>query len=227
MKGSKIYKMLCVTSMLALVTVFVLSGCATKKYVGQQIQPVADRVTTAEGKIAANETQVKQLDSKITADEAKISNLEGSIAKTDAKAEKALAGIASLNNMKVERKIVLATDKKDGALFKLGSSELSDKAKQEIDAFIGSAASDPTTVILVAGYTDNSGSEDYNYALAQKRAEAVTRYLVTGKNINPTQIVTASYGEANPIADNKTRDGRAQNRRVEISVYRESINLTK
>jgi len=224
MKGSRIFKMLCVTGMFALVTVFVFSGCATKEYVGQQIQPVADRVTAAEGKITANEGQIKQLESKIAADEAKISSVEGSIAKTDAKAEKALA---SLNNLKVERKIVLASDKKDGAIFKLNSSELSDKTKQDIDAFVGDLANDQNVTILVAGYTDNSGSEDYNYALAQKRAEAVTRYLVTAKNINPTRIVTASYGEGNPIADNKTKDGREQNRRVEISVYRESINVTK
>jgi len=225
MKRTRIFNVLSwTTGMLVLVTVLIFSGCATKKYVGEQIQPVSDRVTQAESRIGTTEGQIKQLDSKITADEGKISNLEGSIAKTDAKAEKALA---SLNNLKVERKITLSTDKKDGANFGLNSSDLSDKTKQEIDAFLNSFQGGQGVTYLVAGYTDNSGSEKYNYELGLNRAEAVKGYLIIEKKVDPLQVIAVSYGEASPIADNKTRDGRAQNRRVEISVYREVINLTK
>jgi len=224
MKGSKILNVLSLTTgILMLVTIFMFSGCATKEYVGQQIQPVSDRISQAEGRITKVEGQIPQLDSKITADQAKISSLESGLAKTDAKADRALA---SLGNLKVERKLVLATDKKDGANFDNDSAKLSDKAKKEIDSFIGDLASDQNATIVVAGYTDSRGSDDYNFTLGKRRAEAVSHYLMVDKNINPLHVITVSYGKNAPVADNKTKDGRAKNRRVEISVYREAINVS-
>jgi len=222
---------------LAMVTIFLLSGCATKRYVGEQITPVADRVSKtetrlgqAETKLGQNETrlgqtegQIGQLDKRLVTDEGKIGAVEGNLGKTDAKAEKALS---ALGNLKFERRMVI--DMKKGANFGLNSSTLSDQAKKEIDTFIGDLKGDmaggENAVFLVAGYTDNSGSADSNYELGKRRAEIVGRYLVTQKKIDPLRVVTVSYGEDNPIADNKTRDGRAMNRRVEILVYSEVIN---
>jgi outer membrane protein OmpA-like peptidoglycan-associated protein len=227
MKTSRNFSGMCwKIGMLSLVTMFIFSGCATKKYVGEQVTPVADRVTAIETKVGQADGKFTELGNRVTADEGKITSLESGLAKTDAKAERALA---SLSGLKVERKLVLATDKKDGANFGINSSDLSDKTKQDIDAFLGTFTSGPGVILLVAGYTDNSGSEDFNYDLGLSRAEAVKRYLVTQKNIDPIQVVMVSYGEGSPIADNKTKEGRAQNRRVEISVYREviSTNVSK
>jgi len=67
------------------------------------------------------------------------------------------------------------------------------------------------------GHTDSIGTERYNQGLSERRARAVRDYLVK-KGINPARITTRGFGETKPIADNKTRDGRAKNRRVEIRV---------
>jgi outer membrane protein OmpA-like peptidoglycan-associated protein len=226
MKTSKMFNGLLVfTGASVLVTMTLLTGCATKEYVGQQITPVSDRVTQAENKITKDEGQIAQLDSRLTADEGKISAVEGNVSKVDAKAEKALAG---LGNLKLERKVVLAEDEKEGATFAYKSSKLTDKSMKEIDSFISGLKSDLTgssnVVFLVAGHTDGKGTEDVNYQLGKKRADAVAQYLITEKKIDPMHVVTVSYGKSAPVADNKTKDGRAKNRRVEIQVYREVIN---
>lgn len=203
---------------LAAMATFILSGCATQKYVGEQIAPVSDRITQAENRIGQADSQIAKLGERATADEAKITKIEGDLSKVDAKAEQALA---RFGNLKFQRSMVVTM--KDGANFDFNSAALPDEAKQAIDAFIGSIPGGQNSVFLVAGHTDDRGSEDLNYELGKRRADAVSRYLVTKKNIDPLRVVTASYGETSPIAGNDTREGRAKNRRVEILVYSEGI----
>jgi outer membrane protein OmpA-like peptidoglycan-associated protein len=226
MKTSKMFNgLLLFAGIGALVTTTLFTGCATKEYVGQQIAPVTDRVSQAETKITKNEGQIAQLESKLTADEGKISTIEGNVSKADAKAEKALAGFG---NLKFERKLVITDTNKESANFAFRSSKLTEKSMTEIDSFVGGIKSDvknsSTVVFLIAGHTDDKGTEDVNYKLGKSRAEAVAQYLITEKKIDPMHIVTVSYGESAPMADNKTKDGRAQNRRVEIQVYSEVIS---
>ncbi len=78
-------------------------------------------------------------------------------------------------------------------------------------------------IFLIAGHTDSVGPEEYNYELGRRRAENVTRYLITQKKMDPLRMVTVSYGRNAPLADNNTREGRSKNRRVEILVYRDGI----
>ena len=74
-------------------------------------------------------------------------------------------------------------------------------------------------VLEVSGYADAAGSVERNRALSQRRADAVIRYLVENHSIPLRRIVTPyGFGESNPVAENKTRDGRAQNRRVEVKL---------
>ncbi len=73
------------------------------------------------------------------------------------------------------------------------------------------------TIIAVAGYTDSKGSDSYNQQLSQKRAQSVASFL-QNKKINPARIEVIGFGEANPVADNSTEQGRAMNRRVELSL---------
>jgi outer membrane protein OmpA-like peptidoglycan-associated protein len=73
------------------------------------------------------------------------------------------------------------------------------------------------TIIVVAGYTDSQGSEAYNQTLSEARGKAVADYLKT-KNITPVRFETVGFGEKNPIADNTTAEGRALNRRVELTL---------
>ena len=71
---------------------------------------------------------------------------------------------------------------------------------------------------LIEGHTDNTGDNAYNLELSQKRAEAVKKYL-TEHGIDPVRLTPKGYGDAQPIADNSTPQGRAMNRRVEVKLY--------
>ena len=208
---------------LAFVTIFVLSGCATKDYIGKQINPLSDRVTQNENRIGQTEGHINILGERVTAGEVKINNIEGGLGKVDAKAEQVLA---ILGNLRLERHLVI--DMKEGVNFGFNSAALPDDAKQKIDEFLSDSKGDlagmQNAVFLIAGHTDNTGPEDFNYELGNRRAETVRRYLVTQKKIDPLHVVAVSYGENSPISENNTRDGRAKNRRVEILVYSEIIN---
>jgi outer membrane protein OmpA-like peptidoglycan-associated protein len=74
------------------------------------------------------------------------------------------------------------------------------------------------TEVLLEGHTDATGSEDYNLELSEKRAKSVASYLSL-QNVNATRFTIMGYGEMQPVADNETTDGRAQNRRVEVAIY--------
>lgn len=211
------------TGVLVLFTMFILSGCATKDYVGKQVNPLSDRVSQTEIRVGQAEDQIGQLSGRMTTNEGKINSLEGKLDKVDAKAERALA---TLGNLKLEYRLVI--EMKEGTNFAFNSATLSDEAKEKIDEFLGNLkgnlAGGQNALFLVEGHTDNVGSDDFNYELGKRRADTVKRYLVTQGNINPLCVVTVSYGENSPITENDTRDSRARNRRVEILVYSEAIN---
>jgi outer membrane protein OmpA-like peptidoglycan-associated protein len=111
------------------------------------------------------------------------------------------------------------TFNEDRIRFKVGSWELDDAAKGALDE-LGAKVKELNRAVYVEiqGYTDNRGSENSNDMLGQQRAEAVRRYLNKQHGLPLGRMSTISYGEASPVADNKTRDGRAQNRRVVVVV---------
>jgi peptidoglycan-associated lipoprotein len=219
------------TGALAAGGVFILSGClATRDWVKEQVDPVTGRVSQTENRLNEAEGQIGKLDGrmgsaegKINAAESKLSGLDRRVSDVDGKAEKALQ---TLGNLKFERRLVI--DMKEGANFGFNSAVLPPQARKEIDGFLsdlkGDLAGGENAVFLVTGHTDNAGSEDYNYELGRRRADTVSRYLVTQKKMDPLRVMTVSYGENAPVAENNSRDGRAKNRRVEILVYREAIN---
>ncbi len=112
--------------------------------------------------------------------------------------------------------VVLSEDKGD---FKFGKATLPDEAKAEIDQLVAQLKANPNgAYIEIEGHTDNVGAKDINDKLGLERAEAVKRYLYEQHQIPLHKINVISYGEEKPIAPNKTKDGRAQNRRVVIKV---------
>jgi len=119
-------------------------------------------------------------------------------------------------------------DMKEGANFAFNSSNLPASARKEIDGFLsdlkGDQAAMDSAVFLVTGHTDNVGSEDYNYELGRRRADAVSRYLVTQKKMDPLRVISVSYGKSAPLTEGNNAQARAKNRRVEILIYREAIS---
>jgi outer membrane protein OmpA-like peptidoglycan-associated protein len=207
----------------ALGSLLLAQGCiATRDWVKEQMDPVSNRVAQGESRLTQGEGRLTQSEKQIGAIEGKLGQFEGRLGQVDAKADKALN---ALSNLRLERRFVI--DMKEGANFAFGSSNLPNQAQKEIDGFLSDLKGDPSgagnTVFVVAGHTDNVGTDDINYELGKRRADAVSRYLITQKKMDPLKVMSVSYGESSPLTENSNAQNRAKNRRVEILVYREGI----
>ena len=103
------------------------------------------------------------------------------------------------------------------AFFDFDTSVLKPEAKAKLDDLVGKTSAVALEVIIAVGHTDSAGTDAYNQKLSVARSEAVKAYLV-GKGIEKNRVYTEGKGEKQPVADNKTSEGRAKNRRVEIEV---------
>jgi outer membrane protein OmpA-like peptidoglycan-associated protein len=199
-------------------TLVMAQGCATREWVQAQMEPVASRVSQNDERLTKAENQLGNLGGRMKVVEVKVGDFDGKLATLDAKTQQALDTMA---NSKLERQVVVEA----GATFKPNSASLPPTAKKEIDTILSELKRSPSgtegVTFLVAGHTDNAGSENFNYELGQKRANAVANYLVSQKHIDRTRVMPVSYGESAPMLDNATAKGREMNRRVEIMVYRE------
>jgi outer membrane protein OmpA-like peptidoglycan-associated protein len=106
-----------------------------------------------------------------------------------------------------------------GVMFETGGHELSADAKQRLDVVTHALKQSPERGVMIAGYTDDTGRADSNRALSQKRADAVKAYLA-GQGVAASRIQSVGRGEDSPVASNDTAEGRAENRRVEITLTR-------
>ena len=105
-----------------------------------------------------------------------------------------------------------------GILFDVDKSNLKDQYKSELTELSRILNKYEDTNILLIGYTDSTGSEEYNLELSNRRAGSAANYLVT-QNVNSARFTTEGYGESQPVATNDTAAGRAQNRRVEVAIW--------
>jgi OOP family OmpA-OmpF porin len=110
-------------------------------------------------------------------------------------------------------KVTYAAD----AFFDFDKSVLKPEGKAKLDDLVGKIQGINLEVIIAVGHTDSVGSDAYNQKLSVRRAESVKAYLVS-KGIEKNRVYTEGKGEKQPVADNKTAEGRAKNRRVEIEV---------
>jgi peptidoglycan-associated lipoprotein len=208
-------------------TLLLAQGCiATRDWVRENVQdPLTGRITQSEGRMDKAEGQISSIGNRVSGVEGKLGQFEGRLGEVDAKADRALTAIG---NLRLERKLVI--DMKDGANFAFNSTALPPQAQREIDSFLSDMKGDTLgadgVLFMVAGHTDNVGNENYNYDLGKRRADAVSRYLITKKNLDPIRVVPVSYGQSAPMEENKTPQGRAKNRRVEILVYRDGVTST-
>ena len=217
-------KSLFAASILAL-SVAVAPACATKKFVRGQVGEVNTKVDTLSGSLEEtqertrkNEERIGQVDSKAEA--------AGKSASDARSAADAAASAAKEVNSRVEavdkynrRLVYEVTLSEDQGNFKFGRTELPDEAKARIDEVINQLKADPKGVFIeVEGHTDNVGTKEINERIGLERAEAVKRYIYESHQVPLHKINVISYGEEKPVSPNKTRDGRAQNRRVVIRV---------
>ena len=195
------------------VVALMASGCATKKYVQQETGAVHTRVDDAETQIEANQTEIRRTNEKVGANERRI----GEVSKTAQDALERAEEAGKLAEGKLLFETVLTDDR---VRFGFDKAELSDEAQAALDEFASQlkAEYDRNIYVEIQGHTDATGSNEYNYELGMERAEAVRMYLNREHGIPLHRINVISYGEAEPISDNQSRDGRAQNRRVVLVV---------
>ncbi|RNC64637.1 OmpA family protein [Proteiniphilum sp. X52] len=104
-----------------------------------------------------------------------------------------------------------------GILFATNSSTLNTASRTSLDKFATSLQNNPDTDVKIYGHTDSTGSDAINNPLSQRRAESVYNYLVS-KGVSGARMVSEGFGSTQPVADNNTVAGRAQNRRVEVYI---------
>ncbi len=225
--------------------IMTLSGCATHKFVrreiGTEIGKVTPQIQEANTAIKENAERIDAVDRRATTgitaataaqQAADRANGAAQTAQTTAQAagrqaDTANQGVQQANNRinTVEGRLNSLNDNYTASetqtvTFKNDSAVLSDEAKATLDRIAGTVAGQRTGYLIeLQGFTDDRGDENYNNTLSQRRAEGVLRYLVS-KNIPLFRVSIVGLGETNPIADNKTRTGRDQNRRVEIRVLK-------
>jgi outer membrane protein OmpA-like peptidoglycan-associated protein len=217
-------KSLFAASILAM-SVAVAPACATKKFVRGQVGEVNTKVDTlstsleeTQERTRKNEERIGQVDQK-----AEAAGKSAADARTAADAAAARANEVNTRVSAVEtanrRLVYEVTLSEDQGNFKFGKTDLPDEAKNRIDQVISQLKADPKGVFIeIEGHTDNVGSKEVNERIGLERAEAVKRYIYEAHQVPLHKINVISYGEEKPVAPNKTRDGRAQNRRVVIRV---------
>lgn len=137
------------------------------------------------------------------------------------KSKDILMTVAEIEKRKIEQKLFM-NFKPDNVTFNTNSSELTQQGKDELEllSYFFNKPEYKNYGFIIKGYTDNVGSEKFNLILSNKRAKSIYFYLTTVGNIEENRLKYIGYGEANPIGDNTTGEGRQQNRRVEYDIFK-------
>ena len=215
-------------SMLAL-TVAVAPACATKKFVKTEVGNVNGKVDTLAGTVEETQERTRKNEERIGSVDQKAEAAGRSATEARAAADAAAGAAKDVDNRlggrinsveAASRKLVFeVTLSEDQGNFAFGKTDLPDAAKMRLDDVIRQVKADPKNIFFeVEGHTDNVGAPEVNERIGMERAEAVKRYLYEQHQIPLHKINVISYGEEKPVAPNKTRTGRAQNRRVVIKV---------
>jgi len=205
------------------------TACATKKFVRSSVGEVNEKVDAqgrsieeTQERTRRNEGRISEVDAKAAAaaSQAQAANDAAAAAHSAAKAvgSEANAKFDSIDraSKRLVYEVVLSEDQGN---FKFGKATLPDETKQKIDEMVAQLKQDPKNIYLeIEGHTDNIGDKRINERIGMERAEAVKRYLYEQYQIPLHKMNVISYGEEKPIAPNKTKTGRAQNRRVVIKV---------
>ena len=215
------------------------SACATKKFVRTSVGEVNDKIEATnrsleetQERTRRNEVRIGEVDQRAGAAEqsaqvanraageaataASVANNNATTAQNAATAAASKADAVDKATKRLVYEVVLSEDQGN---FKFAKTTLPDDAKAKLDEMVAALKADPKGAYFeIEGHTDNVGDAKTNERIGMERAEAVKRYLYEMHQIPLHKMNVISYGKDKPIAPNKTREGRAQNRRVVIKV---------
>jgi outer membrane protein OmpA-like peptidoglycan-associated protein len=201
-------------------------GCSTKNYVRQQTTPLINKTNELDDMTAKNSKDIKDVDQRaqagIQAVQAKAAEVDQKAMAAGSDADKAqLSANSATQRVDALTQTVINLDNyhpvvETAVHFGFNKDNLTKDAKEAIDQLAASVATTKGYIITVEGATDSVGSADYNYDLSERRANAVIQYLASEKAVPAYKIYLIGLGKDKPVESNKTRDGRAKNRRVDI-----------
>jgi OmpA-OmpF porin, OOP family len=201
-------------------------GCASKNYVRQQTTPIINKTNELDDLTAQNTKAIKDVDARA---QAGIQDVNTRAAAADQKAQTAgqQAAQAQESADNAVHRVGVLSDavanldnyrivSESAVHFGFDKDFLTKQAKEELDKLGEAVPNTKGYIITVEGGTDSTGPADYNYSLSERRANSVIQYLGSKYNIPPHKIYLIGLGKDKPAEPNKTREGRAANRRVDI-----------
>ena len=204
------------------------TGCATKNYVRNQTTPLVEHTDQLDQKAAQNNRDIKDVDQRAQAGIQQAQSAADSATQNAQNAGKQAGDAETAANDAVHRadsldSVVKGLDnyKKMADVtvtFNFDKAALTDDDRQQLDQFAQNLNSASGFLLEVTGGTDSTGPAQYNYDLSQRRADAVVQYLASKYNIAAHRFYLIGIGKDQAGADNKTREGRKQNRRVQVQM---------
>jgi OmpA-OmpF porin, OOP family len=194
------------------------SDLRVARAVESRAAPLEDRASNTETKLSQVEQNAQRLSGQMDELAAVANTAKGGAKAAQETADAAVAGVNTTNE-RISALDDYVPQTVAAVNFKTGSAVLSADSKAKLDEIATKALNSKGYVLEVSGFTDTTGSINRNRALSQRRADNVIRYLVENHQIPLRRIITPyGFGETNPVAENNSREGRAQNRRVEVKL---------
>jgi len=193
-----------------------LAGCAKKSYVQREVSEVNKKVDAVSVEVEKTQQRVQQNEVRIDAVD---KTAQSGISEAKGSAQQAMTKAQDAEKAAKGKLIYTVTLSNDKVRFPVNKAEISDEAKAMIDEAIAPLVQANRGVFFeIEGHTDNTGDAAYNFKLGEERAMAVRDYIAKKHGIALNRLNVISYGEEKPVAENKTREDRAQNRRVVIRI---------
>jgi outer membrane protein OmpA-like peptidoglycan-associated protein len=199
-----------------LATSVALAGCAKKSFVQREVGEVNKKVDAVSAEVEKTQQRVQQNEVQIAAVD---KSAQSGISEAKGSAQAAMTKAQEAEKAAKGKLIYTVTLSNDKVRFPVNKAETSDEAKAMIDEAVGPLVKENRGVWFeIEGHTDSTGDAAYNFKLGEARATAVRDYIARTHAVALNRLNVISYGEEKPVVDNKTREDRAQNRRVVIRI---------
>ena len=193
-----------------------LSGCAKKSFVQREVGEINKKVDAVASEVEKTQARVQQSEVRI---EAVDKSAQAGVADAKGSAQQAMSKAVDAEKAAKGKLIYTVTLSNDKVTFPVNKAAISDESKKLIDDAVAPLkAANKGVWFEIEGHTDSTGPEAYNMKLGEERAMAVRDYLAMTHGIALARLNVISYGPSKPVEDNKTKEHRAQNRRVVIKI---------